>query len=261
MRKDEIEVRICRLEHDFREMRSENRQNTETILSELRSFQSCIIEEKIDILKEQLEKRYRQLVMDLILVHAHRHLDEILPVSCSVFERKQCLEIFFTHLQHGTKRNIPADEQHDGGAEDSCDDLISQYTVLKEPPCRTCYDAYLTERNQIDLAIRHLTENKSAITRKNAPLFLSELPDDEVVISLVEPISHKARFAILKALSSGSMTFKEFSELTGTKGGHLLYHVEKLMGAGLVVKIDGGNRYSITDRGMGVMDIVKKMYA
>jgi DNA-binding HxlR family transcriptional regulator len=261
MRKDEIEARICRLEQDFREIRSENRQNTDTILSELRSFQGCIIEEKINIMKEQLEKRYRQLVMDLMLVHAHRHLDETLPEPCSVFERKRCLEIFFTHLQNVANRDTTTDRQHDGLPGESCDDQISRYTVLNDPPCRTCYDAYLVERNQITQAIRNLSESKSAMVRKNAPLFLSELPDDEVVTSLVEPISHKSRFAMLKALSSGSMTFKEFSELTGTKGGHLLYHVEKLVDAGLVAKIDGGSRYSITDRGMGVMDLVKKMYA
>lgn len=57
------------------------------------------------------------------------------------------------------------------------------------------------------------------------------------------------------------MTFEELGTLIGSKGGHLLHHLNKLIESGLVIKTDGGKRYSITDRGIGLMDLVKKLYS
>ena len=77
---------------------------------------------------------------------------------------------------------------------------------------------------------------------------------------IVEPLSHKARFAMLKSLTSDGRSYKELGEITGYTGGHLLYHLNKLADAGLVQKDETG-LYRITEKGTGVMEIVKKMYA
>jgi predicted transcriptional regulator len=81
-----------------------------------------------------------------------------------------------------------------------------------------------------------------------------------VISNIVNPLTHEIRFAMLKALSTGSMTFKELGTLTDSKGGHLLYHLNKLIDSGLVIKTDAG-RYSLTDKGMGVMELIKKLYS
>ncbi|MGB9978749.1 winged helix-turn-helix domain-containing protein [Methanobacterium sp.] len=95
---------------------------------------------------------------------------------------------------------------------------------------------------------------------ENDNTFISELPDDLVISSIVEPLSHEIRFSMLKALSTGSMTFKELSQLTNSKGGHLIYHLNKIIDSKLVMKNDASKRYFITDKGMGVMDIIKNLY-
>ena len=66
---------------------------------------------------------------------------------------------------------------------------------------------------------------------------------------------------MLKSLSHGSRTFKELSDLTSTKGGHLVYHITLLLDAGLVIRTDAGKHYAISDRGIALMDLVKKMYS
>jgi len=55
----------------------------------------------------------------------------------------------------------------------------------------------------------------------------------------------------------GNIIFKELGILTISNGGHLSCHITKLIEYGLVIKTDGGKRYSITDRDLGVMDLVK----
>lgn len=66
---------------------------------------------------------------------------------------------------------------------------------------------------------------------------------------------------MVQALTTGSMSFKELGSLTGSNGGHLLYHLTKLIEAGFVVKTESGKNYSITDKGLGIMDLVKQLYS
>ena len=54
MRKDEIEDRIVRIEKTLRDMQAGLRDINETIVTELRSFRSFLIEEKIEAMKQQL---------------------------------------------------------------------------------------------------------------------------------------------------------------------------------------------------------------
>jgi predicted transcriptional regulator len=55
------------------------------------------------------------------------------------------------------------------------------------------------------------------------------------------------------------MSFKDLGAVTGYDGGHLTYHLNKLVSAGLVSKENSG-AYQITEKGMGLMDVIRKMY-
>jgi len=52
MRKDEIEDRIVRIEKTLRDLQAGQRDISETIVTELRSFQSLLIEEKIEAMRQ-----------------------------------------------------------------------------------------------------------------------------------------------------------------------------------------------------------------
>jgi len=139
------------------------------------------------------------------------------------------------------------------------DDFLSKYPSFSEPPCNDCYDKYLDEKDQLSRSLKNYADYKQTNLVKTNGLFLSELPIEATIASIIEPLSHESRFEMLKALSTGSMTFKELSELTNSKGGHLIYHITKLVDAGLVIKIDAGKRYSITDRGLSMMVFIKQL--
>ena len=64
---------------------------------------------------------------------------------------------------------------------------------------------------------------------------------------------------MLKSLSVKSLTYSELAGLSGIDGGHLLYHLNKLVSAGLVNKAEG--MYHISDRGRGIMELIKKLFS
>ena len=257
MRKDKIEERLAQLEQDVRTLKSDHRQGVDELLTEMRTFQNIIIEERIDAIRQQIAKRYERLLIDLLLKNAEHSLDEHCQDSCIRNRRKECHDLLLSRIRDMAKvldQGLPCNPQL------SDDELVAKYPVLAVSPCNECFQTYLHEKEQLKNTIDRLDDLKQSMARKNGGMFISELPDNAVISNIVDPLSHEIRFAMLKALSTGSMTFKELGNLTDSKGGHLLYHLNKLIDSGLVIKTDAG-RYSLTDKGMGVMELIKKLYS
>jgi predicted transcriptional regulator len=262
MRKDEIEDRIVRLEQDLRTLKADHRDGVNTILSEMQKFQNSVIEERIADLRERVIEGYEKIFMDIMLKNAEQNLDMHCLDPCARDRRKECYELLTARLRVAAQKYQDPDLVLPPGRETISDRaLIKQVPFLAGDPCKTCFSAYIHEKDQIKKAVGHLKENRESLATTKKNLFLSDLPGDLVISTLVEPLSHEHRFAMLKALSTGSMTFKELGTLTGSKGGHLLYHINRLIESGLVIKTDGGKFYTITDRGLGVMGLVKDLYA
>jgi len=262
MRKDEIEERIVRLEQELRTLKSDHRDGVNAIILEMQKFQNSVIEERVNDLRERIIEGYEKIFMDLLLKNAEKNLDGQCLDPCVRNRRKECHELLTARLHVAAQKIQNPEIVLPPGRETISDRaLLKKAPFLSNEPCNTCFTAYLHEKEQIIGTIGRFKENRKSLTRTKKNLFLSDLPGDLVISKLIEPLSHEHRFAMLRALSTGSMTFKELGTLTGSKGGHLLYHITKLIDAGLVIKTDAGKRYSITDRGLGVMDLVKQLYA
>jgi len=261
MRRDEIGERIVQLEQEFRTFRADQREGVEAILAGMREFQNSVIEERVESLRIQMAKSYERMFFTLLLRNVERSLDGQCPEECIRNRREECHTFLVSRLR--ALADLPSSPEVKGhpGFFLSDEDLVRQAPFLAKPPCADCLTIYRREKEQLVATLDGLRSMEDRTQEAGAPLFISGLPDTLVVSEIVGPLSHESRFAMLKALSTGSMTFKELGQLTGSKGGHLLYHLGKLMDAGLVIKSDAGKRYAITDRGMGVMELVKRLYA
>lgn len=258
MRKDKIEERISKLEQDIRTLKIDHKEGIDTILTEMHTFQNFIIEEKIATIRQQLEERYKKLFMDILLENASKNINDNLQDPCTQNRRKECHELFLYRLRSIANASDYSDPALNNDHSESKSD--TQYPIFTNPSCKTCYNTYLNQKEQLQKTVDNLAGYKKSLLGKNDSIFISQLPDDIVISSIVDPLSHEMRFAMLKSLSTGSMTFKELSLLTNSKGGHLLYHLNKLIDSRLVFKDNSSKRYSITDKGMGVMDLIKKLY-
>ena len=255
MRKDKIEERLAQIEQDIRTLKNDHREGIDELLENMRTFQNTIIEERIDAIREQLAKRYERLLVDLVLNNAENSLDRQCRDPC--VRRKEWHDFFISSLRDMTKSS---DQCLPNSLESGDDELLAKNPIFATPPCKDCFQTFLHEKEMLKRTLDHLADLKQSMARKNGGTFISELPCDAVISNIVDPLSHEIRFAMLKALSTGSMTFKQLGELTDSKGGHLIYHLNKLIDSGLVIKTDAG-RYSLTDKGLGIMELIKKLYA
>jgi DNA-binding transcriptional ArsR family regulator len=260
MRRDEIEHRIIALEEDVRTLKSDHRDGVEIILAEMRKMQNTVIEERIASVARQLADGYEKMVIGLLMRSAERNLDDQCKDPCVRNRRKECLDFLLSRIRDSAQILDPVGTVRREGRDLTDEELVHVVPHLAVPPCSDCFTSYLKEKEQLNQAMKNLSSCSDGLIRKSPAMFLSEIPSDKALSTIIEPLAHENRFAMLKALSTGSMTFTMLGDLTGSKGGHLLYHLGKLIEAGLVMKNDDGKRYSITDRGLGVMNLITQLY-
>jgi len=82
---------------------------------------------------------------------------------------------------------------------------------------------------------------------------IHSIPEEIMVKSVIEPISNKQRLQILKSISLKTMTFTDLSELTGLRGGNLLFHIQKMLENDLILQRHERGDYMITEKGYNIL--------
>jgi predicted transcriptional regulator len=82
---------------------------------------------------------------------------------------------------------------------------------------------------------------------------ISAIPEEIMVKSVLEPLSNKQRLQILKSMASDTMSFSALSQLTGLRGGNLLFHIQKLVECNLILQRHERGDYMITEKGFNLL--------
>jgi predicted transcriptional regulator len=89
---------------------------------------------------------------------------------------------------------------------------------------------------------------------------VGDLPDDTIVKDLLEPVANIQRFQILKSFTAQTRTFSDISQLTGLRGGNLLFHIKKLTDSGMILQRHERGDYIITDKGFKTYTAISQLY-
>lgn len=82
---------------------------------------------------------------------------------------------------------------------------------------------------------------------------IASIPEEVMVKTVLEPISNKQRLQILKSMAAETKTFTALSELTGLRGGNLLFHIQKLLENNLIIQRHERGDYMITKKGYNLL--------
>ncbi len=262
MRKDRIEERIAGIERDVKDLRSELRQEVMSMASELKEVQVSLVEDMMGELQDSMSKGYRQIAYEISIVGAEKRFKEQMSYDCPPEDKRdECIEHFVEeHLRKGiVSLDYASPDLKNAALESIVDHDDANTRNFKGTACERCQVIYIDERDRLLEMEKKFTAYRNNLSSRRSLPYFKQLPDDLTVSELIDPLSHRARFVMLKNLTSRGMSFKELGEVTGYEGGHLVYHLNKLVSAGLVSKEDSG-LYQITEKGMGVMEVIRKMY-
>ncbi len=117
-----------------------------------------------------------------------------------------------------------------------------------------CFDCYSSLEKELLLQWRNL-EKISGKKGGRGPTYNVE----NLVNQVLKPLSHPIRLMILIELGKASLGFSDLAEKTGTKGGHLLFHLDQLLETGLVFQNRKKGDYSISSRGREVLSSLENL--
>lgn len=222
--------------------------------TDLKRFIEQANQQHLEVILGDVKKEYAGVFADHQIGTAKADLSARMVEDCA--KRKTCYGVFMEFLensaQHITDGNIS-------------DELIQSYrermkTLRNKGPydqCDTCFSEVgrLFEK-QVALMKTLGIYQKSPDTSD----LVAEIPDQIVVNDLLEPVANIQRFQIVKSLTSGTRTFSDISQLTGLKGGNLLFHIKKLTESGMILQRHERGDYIITDKGFKTLTAIAQLY-
>lgn len=235
---------------DFLELKTE----VSGLRNDLKRFIEHSNQQHTSAILDDLKTTYSEVFSDHQIATAQSTLSAHMAGKCAM--REQCFAAFMEFLQQ-TARHI-----RDG---EVSDEVIRSYrhqieTMRKNgggKECSTCFSEVtrLFEK-QVDLM------QSLGIYQANGdgPGEGDEIPGDVIVKDILEPAASLPRFRILEYLSVQTRSFSDISQMTGLRGGNLLFHIKKLTDSGMVLQQHERGDYVITAKGYKVLAAITDLY-
>ncbi len=191
-----------------------------------------------------IKRDYTNLIVNHVNNDINDSLEKHMTSPCE--RRETCKNVLSGFLQKNGAliKQKTVDEKTVNGNRQQLQQLAHANYI--KPGCTQCFtEAQNLFEKQVNLMrSMQIYEAPSEDTET-----LLAVPEKLVVSALLEPLSNVQRLQLLKAVAVKTKTFSEFTELTGLRGGNLLFHIQKLIDAGMILQRHERGDYMITDKG------------
>ncbi len=232
----EIKEKLYEIHNDMKRfIERSNQQHLDDVLSGSRTnFANAIIGHVIDDIEGSLESN--------------------MVKKCEM--RETCKSSFTGFLQKNASM-IKQDTVHE-------DVILKNQSELNDmksnAPSKQCEKCFSQVQNLFGKQISLMRSLRIYDTNGEKKQEISPVPE-EFIVDVLEPLSNKQRLQILKAIVIETKTFSALSELTGLRGGNLLFHLQKLLDSGMILQRHERGDYMITDKGFKVLKGVSDIYS
>lgn len=232
----EIKEKLYEIHNDMKRfMERSSQQHLEYVLSGSRTnFENAIIRHFIDDIDGDLESN--------------------MVKKCEM--RETCKSNFTGFLQKNASL-IKHDKVHEDVILKNQSELNNMRSNAPSKQCEKCFSQV---QNLFGKQISLMRSLRIYDTNGEKKPEISPIPE-EFMVDVLEPLSNKQRLQILKAIAIETKTFSALSELTGLRGGNLLFHLQKLLESGMIIQRHERGDYMITDKGFKIMKSVSDMYS
>ncbi len=222
--------------------------------TDLKRFIERANQQHVDTVLTDLKKNYSDLFTNHQVENAKEDLSAHMVGDCKM--RDKCYGVFMDFLQN-TAQHIKDGQVSDEIIQSYREQMMMMRSKGPYDRCDTCFiQVHRLFEKQIDL-MQSLGIYAKAREDGNTAL---EILDEVVVKDILEPVANLQRFQILKSLTTQTRTFSDLSQLTGLRGGNLLFHIRKLTDSGMILQRHERGDYIITDKGYKTMAAIGDLY-
>jgi len=220
--------------------------------NELRRFIANANQQHINVVLEDLKENYADLFRNHQVETARGDLSTHMVANCAM--RENCFSLFMEFLQN-TARHI-----QDGNVSD---EIIRSYredlkTMRSKGPSDRC-DRCFSEVSRLFEKQVSLMESLGIYNKIEGEDTIQEIDEEIAVRKILEPLANIQRFQILKSLITQTRTFSEISQMTGLRGGNLLFHIKKLTDSGMIFQRHERGDYMITEKGYTTIKTISEL--
>lgn len=224
------------------------------------------IKSKLDVIHHEVKKireRSNQEHLDLILSNTKKDFSNSIAVYVtddieSDLERgmvaechlkKTCKQTFKDFLE----KNVDIIKQGQYLERENMDNThLKLDEMMEEAPyekCKSCMD----EVSSLLKKQLKLIESLQLFDNEPQSQDFSPISEELIVKEVLEPLSNKQRLQILQSMASETKTYSELSEVTGLRGGNLLFHIQKLQDGELIFQRHERGDYMVTKKGYAML--------
>lgn len=222
----------------------------EAIHQDIKRLMEKSNQEYLDLMMTNLRKDFINSIKDYLSDDIKMGLEMGMVDPCPM--RDTCKSIFTDFLEDNSK-NIRRGSVSDEVITGKRDELSQIRKQVSFDNCDICFsEVNSLFKKQLNL-IGSLQLYNSTDGKKTE---MSAINEEDIVKKALEPLSNKQRLQILKSLASETRSFSALSELTGLRGGNLLFHIQKLLKNELILQRHERGDYMITKKGFNLMLLI-----
>lgn len=219
----------------------------EAIHQDIKRLMERSNKEYLDLMLANLKKDILNSISAYITDDIEKGLERSMVDPCKM--RETCKERFTEFLDNNAglikQENVSKDTINDKKAE--------LEEIRKSAPFDKCDICFSEVDSLFDKQISLISSLQIYDNNKEDKTEISSIPEEIMVKTVLEPVSNKQRLQILKSMASETMTFTALSELTGLRGGNLLFHIQKLLENDLILQRHERGDYMITEKGYNLL--------
>lgn len=204
-------------------------------------------QEYLDLMFANLKKDFLNSIISYVDEDIQNRLEKGMVDPCQM--RETCKSTFTEFLSNNT--DLLRNEKVSGDIIDKKRAELDE--IKKEVPFDKC-EICLSEVNSVfDKQLSLISSLQIYNNEDEKKIDISTISEENMVKNVLEPLANKQRLQILKSMSSKTLTFSNLSELTGLKGGNLLFHLQKLLENDLILQRHERGDYMITKKGFNLL--------
>lgn len=201
------------------------------------------------------ENRAVDVLLNQLLEDIDVGLERSMVKNCGM--RETCKAVFTDFLQRSASMV---------GSSSVSEEEVNRYRAelekrRSEAPKSQCAKCFGEVSGLFDKHIRITRSMKIYRSDEEARRAIESLSEDAVMKNVLEPISNRQRLQILKMLASQARSFSAISDQSGLRGGNLLFHLQRLSDAGMIVQQHERGDYLLTEKGYVVLRAISEIAA
>lgn len=225
-----------------------------TMHKDIKNLMENTNQQYLDLVLANSKKDVLNAIMGYVTHDIEKGLEKGMVDKCDL--RDKCKQVF-TDLLYDNTSLIADDRVH----EDSITQNEAKLSKIREKAsyekCNTCFfEVNDLFEKQVNL-MRSLRIYSSSNEKKQC---ISSICEESIVKDVLEPLSNKQRLQILKSMSNETKTFSSLSELTGLRGGNLLFHLQKLLDNDMILQRHERGDYMLTEKGYKLLVMLSEIH-